>query len=135
LPCFAALKISAPDLFQAIKTGDETGNSPMERKVRFLKDQIRWMVESAGESPAPLPYIWMPAPTYGKQDHGLMFAMCIQPKHPQQVTDLRTWIPPSCRTAMVVKLAIQSLLADTAISQKIWGRGVILYVGEPPKLR
>jgi hypothetical protein len=124
------LQLLSPDLFQTTQTGDDEGASPFEKKVRYCKLLIKEMVTAAGGAP-----IWTPAPTYDKQDHDLAFAMFILPKRPNDVTDLRSWLPPSCRKTTIVKLAIQNLLATKEISQRKWGRGVVLYVGEAPKFR
>ncbi len=129
-PNEAGLKVSSPDLFQETLLGDGEGNSPMERRMRYCKELVRWAVTYPGRRDP----VWVPAPTYGKQEHDLTFAMFIQPRKPNLVMDIRGWLPPSCRKSMLVRMAVQSLLANKEINQKTWGRGVVLYVGEAPKL-
>jgi hypothetical protein len=124
------IDLKKPDLFQTVQIGDDGGASPFEKKVRYCGELIKEMVATAGGSP-----VWTPSPTYDKRDHELAFAMFIQPLRPNDVTDLRSWLPPSCRKTMIVRLAIQNLLAKKELSQRIWGRGVVLYVGEAPKFR
>ncbi len=127
----SGVRFNLPDLFTPRAGGLLWDNVIKDDRERYCADLIRWMVvEAALQHP-----LWTPAATYSKQEHQLTFAICLQPLRPQQVTDLRSWLPPSCRTGAVSKRAIQGLLASGTIKQKKWGRGVVLYVGEEPKFR
>ena len=126
------IKISSPDLYPTAKRLD-MGDERKRLRVEYCRSMVGWMVEEASKRGR---WVWTPAVTYQKLEHELTFAMCIQPLRPAQVTDLRLWLPPSCRQGPeIVQRAIQSLLADGNIKQRVWGRGVVLYLGDEPRFR
>ncbi len=126
------LKIWTPDLYPTAKRGDMEDEAKQSR-MEYCKGMVEWMTTEAS---ARKTWVWIPAATYERQEHELTFAMCIKPLRPQQVTDLRMWCPPSCRKdSAILRRAVQGLLAEGSVKQRVWGRGVILYVGDDPKLR
>ncbi len=122
------VKVTMPDLYA---TEMPAGQDPeAERRIIYCSAAIHWMVMADRERP-----VWIPSDTYKGQGHNLLFAMCMQPQKPQQVTDIRMWLPPSSRQQGTVRDAIQGLLAQGKVKQKAWGKGVLLYVGGDPKFR
>ncbi len=102
-----------------------------ERKVAYCARMILWLL-TQGARNRPL---WFPAATYQKQEHDMTFTVGLQPHRPVQVHDLRGWVPGSMRGQGTVHRAVARLLAAGKMSQVTWGRGVVLYCGQAPRLR
>jgi hypothetical protein len=92
---------------------------------------ILWLVKE-WETEKPF---WVPSATYKQQVNDTVMSMGIRPLRQPLVWDCRMWLPPSARSNQrILLMAVQSLVGDKLINQKIWGRGVLLFGDEEPRL-